>query len=207
MLRQNCPCEGFCARVPPLLYERALGENRGMSKVIVFATPVFIFLIALEFLWSRRASSRTAGQQPYRLNDAINSISLGILSQLVGALSKVLTIGIYTLVYDAVATVLDFPRVEFWSSWYGWVLALLFYDLCYYWLHRAGHVVALFWAAHVVHHQSQHYNLSTALRQTSSGVFFGWVFYIPMALAGVPPLVFFMMLSTAHTYRIPLASL
>jgi alkylglycerol monooxygenase len=161
-----------------------------MSKVIVFATPVFIFLIVLEFLWSRRASSRTAGQQPYRLNDAINSISLGILSQLVGALSKVLTIGIYTLVYDAVATVVDFPRVEFWSSWYGWVLALLFYDLCYYWLHRAGHVVALFWAAHVVHHQSQHYNLSTALRQTSSGVLFGWIFYIPMALAGVPPLVF-----------------
>jgi alkylglycerol monooxygenase len=66
----------------------------------------------------------------------------------------------------------------------------VFYDLCYYWLHRAGHVVALFWAAHVVHHQSQHYNLSTALRQTSSGAFFGWIFYIPMAIAGVPPLIF-----------------
>lgn len=161
-----------------------------MSKVIVFATPVFIFLIALEFFWSRCARSRTYGRAPYRLNDAINSISLGVLSQLVGALSKLLTIGIYTLVFEAVATGLDLQLVALWSSWYGWVLALLFYDLCYYWLHRAGHVVALFWAAHVVHHQSQHYNLSTALRQTSSGVLFGWVFYIPMALAGVPPLVF-----------------
>jgi alkylglycerol monooxygenase len=161
-----------------------------MSKVIVFATSVFIFLIALEFFWSRRASSRTHGQQPYRLNDAISSISLGILSQLVGAVSIFLSLGIYALVYGAFAMAVDLPVMEVWGTWYGWVLALLFYDLCYYWHHRAGHVVALFWAAHVVHHQSQHYNLSTALRQTSSGVLFGWIFYIPMAIAGVPPLVF-----------------
>jgi len=158
-----------------------------MSKVIVFATPVFFLLIALEFFWSRTRASRTAGQQPYRLNDTINSISLGIMSQLGGVLLKVLTIGIYTVVFGAVAI---FPRVEFWNSWYGIVLALIFYDLCYYWTHRAGHVVALFWAAHVVHHQSQHYNLSTALRQTSSGGFFSWIFYLPMAAAGVPPMVF-----------------
>jgi hypothetical protein len=50
--------------------------------------------------------------------------------------------------------------------------------------------VALFWAAHVVHHQSEEYNLSTALRQTSSGWIAGWIFYLPMALAGFPPLVF-----------------
>ena len=51
-------------------------------------------------------------------------------------------------------------------------------------------MVALFWAAHVVHHQSQHYNLSTALRQTSTGNLLGWIFYVPMAVAGVPPLIF-----------------
>ena len=70
------------------------------------------------------------------------------------------------------------------------MLALLFYDLCYYWLHRMGHESAILWAAHVVHHQSQDYNLSTALRQTSSGALLGWLFYVPMALAGVPPEVF-----------------
>uniref|UniRef100_UPI002588E286 lysoplasmalogenase family protein n=1 Tax=Diaphorobacter sp. TaxID=1934310 RepID=UPI002588E286 len=68
--------------------------------------------------------------------------------------------------------------------------ALVFYDFCYYWLHRMGHEVAVLWAAHAVHHQSQDYNLSTALRQTSSGAVLGWLFYLPMALAGVPPLVF-----------------
>jgi len=158
-----------------------------MSKVIVFATPVFLLLIALELLWSRRSNSRTAGQTPYRLNDAVNSISLGMLSQLTGVLSKLLSIGIYVLAFNTLAL---YPRLEFWSTWYGVLLALVFYDFCYYWLHRAGHVVALFWAAHVVHHQSQHYNLSTALRQTSSGFLFGWMFYLPMALAGVPPVVF-----------------
>jgi sterol desaturase/sphingolipid hydroxylase (fatty acid hydroxylase superfamily)/uncharacterized membrane protein YhhN len=158
-----------------------------MSKVIVFATPVFFLLIALEFFWSRTRASRTAGQHPYRLNDAINSISLGVMSQLGGVLLKVLTIGIYTVVFSTPA---GDPKGAFWNSWYGIVLALVFYDLCYYWYHRAGHVVALFWAAHVVHHQSQHYNLTTALRQTSSGALFSWIFYLPMAAAGVPPLVF-----------------
>jgi alkylglycerol monooxygenase len=158
-----------------------------MSKVIVFATPVFFFLIALEFAWSRRSSSRTAGQTPFRLSDAINSISLGMLSQLAGVLGKVLSIGIYVAVFESVAL---FPRPDFWNSAMGVLLALVMYDFCYYWLHRAGHVVALFWAAHVVHHQSQHYNLSTALRQTSSGLLFGWIFYLPMAVLGVPPTVF-----------------
>jgi alkylglycerol monooxygenase len=105
--------------------------------------------------------------------------------------SKVLTrlfrVGIYTAIFSSVAL---WRNDKFWFSPAGWLLALVFYDFCYYWVHRAGHEVAVFWAAHVVHHQSQDYNLSTALRQTSSGALLGWVFYVPMALAGVPPLVF-----------------
>jgi sterol desaturase/sphingolipid hydroxylase (fatty acid hydroxylase superfamily)/uncharacterized membrane protein YhhN len=174
-------------RVAPHFTKRTLGENSSMSKVIVFATPVFLAMIALELLWSRLRSSRTAGQTPYRLSDAINSLSLGMLSQLVGALVKVVNIGIYALVFAAVAV---FPDAAFWNTWMGWLLALVLYDLCYYWLHRLGHEVAVLWAAHVVHHQSQHYNLSTALRQTSSGFLLGWVFYLPMAVLGVPPKVF-----------------
>ncbi|MEO7105448.1 MAG: lysoplasmalogenase family protein [Rhodoferax sp.] len=158
-----------------------------MSKVIVFATPVFLLLIVLELLWSRRHTSRTAGQTPYRLNDAINSISLGMLSQLTGVLGKLFSIGIYVMAFEALAL---YPHMEFWSTWYGVLLALVFYDFCYYWLHRMGHEVAMLWAAHVVHHQSQHYNLTTALRQTSSGFLLGWIFYLPMAIAGVPPTVF-----------------
>lgn len=158
-----------------------------MSKVIVFATPVFLLMIALEYLWGRRRAARGTGTDTYRLNDALNSISLGVLSQLSAAMSKLLTIGIYTSVFAAVAL---YPQLEFWNTWYGWLIALVFYDFCYYWLHRAGHEVAVCWAFHVVHHQSQQYNLSTALRQTSSGALLGWIFYLPMAVAGVPPQIF-----------------
>jgi alkylglycerol monooxygenase len=152
------------------------------SQIIVLATPVFFLLIAAEFAWGY-----AKGRNTYRLNDAISSIGLGMLSQVSAVFTHLLRIGIYTAIYSSVAL---FPDAEFWNTWYGWLIALVFYDFCYYWLHRAGHESAVFWAAHVVHHQSQDYNLSTALRQTSSGALFGWIFYVPMAVAGVPPLVF-----------------
>ena len=152
------------------------------SQVIVLAIPVFLLLIGAEL-----ALSVARGKRVYRLNDTLSSMSLGVLSQLSGLFTAALYIGIYSAVYDAVALV---PNPAFWSTWYGALLALVFYDFCYYWLHRAGHEVAIFWAAHVVHHQSQAYNLSTALRQSGSGHLLGWVFYLPMAVAGVPPLVF-----------------
>jgi sterol desaturase/sphingolipid hydroxylase (fatty acid hydroxylase superfamily)/uncharacterized membrane protein YhhN len=152
------------------------------SQIIVFATPAFLLLIALEWgvsLWR--------GRNAYRLADAVSSISLGMLSQTSAVFTQLLRIGLYTLAFDHVAR---WRNDAFWTSIPGWLLALLLYDFCYYWLHRMGHEVAVLWAAHAVHHQSQDYNLSTALRQTSSGALLGWLFYLPMALAGVPPLVF-----------------
>jgi sterol desaturase/sphingolipid hydroxylase (fatty acid hydroxylase superfamily)/uncharacterized membrane protein YhhN len=158
-----------------------------VSQVIVLATPVFLALIALEWAWSHGTRARVPARRAYRLNDTISSISLGIISQLTGVMAKVLTVGIYTAVFHRVAVL---PDLTLWTTWVGCLLALVLYDFCYYWLHRAGHEVALLWAAHAVHHQSQHYNLSTALRQTSSGALFGWIFYVPMAVVGVPPMVF-----------------
>ena len=152
------------------------------SQVIVLATPVFLLLIAIELAVGWRRQRNT-----YRLADAVSSISLGMLSQTSAAFTHLLRIGIYTAVFEHVAL---WRNDAFWTSLPGWLLALVFYDFCYYWLHRMGHESAVLWAAHAVHHQSQDYNLSTALRQTSSGALLGWVFYVPMALAGVPPLVF-----------------
>jgi alkylglycerol monooxygenase len=152
------------------------------SQIIVLATPVFLALIAIEY-----AVGRARQLDTYRIDDAITSVGLGMLSQISAVFTRLLRIGIYTALFAATPWIAD---NGFWTSAIGWVLALVFYDFCYYWNHRLGHTCALFWAAHVVHHQSQDYNLSTALRQTSSGALFGWVFYVPMALAGVPPLVF-----------------
>ncbi|MDQ0073015.1 sterol desaturase/sphingolipid hydroxylase (fatty acid hydroxylase superfamily)/uncharacterized membrane protein YhhN [Variovorax boronicumulans] len=160
------------------------------GQIIVLATPVFLLLIAIEFAVGRARARRGTGHDTYRLADAVNSIGLGMLSQISAVLTGLLRIGIYTAVYSAVELFPKEAASDFWTTWYGWLLALVFYDFCYYWLHRMGHESAVLWAAHVVHHQSQHYNLSTALRQTSSGALLGWIFYMPMALAGVPPLVF-----------------
>jgi alkylglycerol monooxygenase len=161
-----------------------------MGKVIVYATPVFILLIAIELAWGWYLQRQGNGKITYRLADAINSLSLGMMSQFTAVFTRLLRLGIYTFICTSVSLVPIEAAREFWTTWYGWALALVFYDFCYYWLHRAGHETAIYWAAHVVHHQSQDYNLSTALRQTSSGALLGWVFYIPMALAGVPPVVF-----------------
>ncbi len=163
-----------------------------MSKIIVFAFPVFLLLIAVELWWDRRkvvqaAQDGSVQVSSYGVSDTLNNLSLGLMSQVVGVLGKFIGIAVYAAVFSTVAL---WPDAELWKHWYGWVLALVVYDFCYYWLHRAGHEVALFWAAHVAHHQSQHYNLSTALRQTSTGALLGWMFYLPMAVMGVPPLVF-----------------
>ena len=152
------------------------------SQIIVLATPVFFVLIAIELAIGLKRQRNT-----YRLADAVSSISLGALSQTSAVFTRLLRIGIYTAVFEHVAL---WRNDAFWTSLPGWLLALVFYDFCYYWLHRMGHESAVLWAAHAVHHQSQDYNLSTALRQPSSGALLGRVFYVPMSLAGVPPLVF-----------------
>lgn len=149
-------------------------------QVIVLATPVFLALIALEFV-----VGLARGRNTYRLNDALASIGLGVMSQVAGLFGKLFTIGLYALAFERLALV-QLPA----DAWWVWLAALLGYDFCYYWLHRGGHRVALLWAAHAVHHQSEDYNLSTALRQTSSGFLLGWLFYLPLAVLGVPPLVF-----------------
>jgi sterol desaturase/sphingolipid hydroxylase (fatty acid hydroxylase superfamily) len=158
-----------------------------MSKIIVFAFPVFLLLIALEFWWDQRQSRLRGSVSSFGLSDSLNSLSLGLMSQLTGVLSKFIGLLLYAAVFDSIAL---FPDAALWKHPVGWLLALVIYDFCYYWLHRGGHRISLLWAAHSVHHQSQYYNLTTALRQTSTGAFFGWVFYLPMAVLGVPPLLF-----------------
>jgi len=108
-----------------------------------------------------------------------------VMSQVVGLFTKLLAVGIYAAVHS-VAAVWQWPT----DQWWTWALAIVVYDFCYYWNHRLGHESAVFWAAHVVHHQSQEYNLTTALRQTSSGALLGWIFYLPMAVVGFPTEVF-----------------
>jgi sterol desaturase/sphingolipid hydroxylase (fatty acid hydroxylase superfamily) len=147
---------------------------------ILYAVPFFFVLIALELL-----ADRWRGVSSYRLADAINSLSAGVLSTTAGLLTRVVGLFVYTLAWQQLA-LFELSAEPLWV----WLLAFVFYDFCYYWNHRLGHERKVLWAAHSVHDQSVDYNLSTALRQTSTGFIFGWIFYLPMALIGVPPLVF-----------------
>ena len=149
-------------------------------KLILYAVPFFFVLIAVELL-----ADRWRGMRTYRLADTVSSLSAGVLSTTTGLLTKGVGLVTYALALEYLA-LLQLPADSLWV----WLFAFVFYDFCYYWHHRLGHERNVLWAAHSVHHQSEDYNLSTALRQTSTGFVFGWIFYLPMAVLGVPLPVF-----------------
>lgn len=114
----------------------------------------------------------------YRLNDAFANISCGIIEQISGLFAKVFTVAAYHVVYT------NFAFFELENAWYWWLLCFIGVDFCYYWAHRLSHEVNILWLGHVVHHQSEDYNLSVALRQsTFQKVLTFWV-YLPLALLG-----------------------
>jgi len=152
-------------------------------SLIALAVPFFLFALLVEFL-----VDRMRGTGYYRSNDAINSLSAGILSESTGYFTKFLQYTIWGLVLSKLA-LFDIERSWFDASVGGvllWILAAVLWDFCYYWNHRLGHEISILWAAHAVHHQSEDYNLSTALRQTSTSFLFSWIFYVPLFLIGFP---------------------
>jgi len=152
-------------------------------SLIALAVPFFLFALLVEFL-----VDRLRGTGYYRSNDAINSLSAGILSESTGYFTKFLQYTIWGLVLSKLA-LFDIERSWFDASVGGvllWILAAVLWDFCYYWNHRLGHEISILWAAHAVHHQSEDYNLSTALRQTSTSFLFSWIFYVPLFLIGFP---------------------
>lgn len=146
-------------------------------NLILYAIPGFFLLIALELILEK-----VRGTQYYRVNDAITSLNLGVLSRISGVLQAFIPFVLYVGIYDALK-IIELP-----DHWLVWVVAFVLYDFTYYWVHRFGHEMNIMWAAHVVHHSSEEYNLTTALRQTSTS-FLSTLFYIPMAVLGFDPIM------------------
>ena len=154
---------------------------------IPYAIPIFLLLIVIEIFWGWWKGNNT-----YRVNDSINSLSLGLLS----TVTKFVFLNIGLLVFSGIEE--NYAIWAFNSSSLGhWLLAILLYDFLYYWFHRVSHERQFFWGSHVVHHQSEDYNLSTALRQTSTSFFTTWVFYIPCFFLGMP-ISMYISIATAH---------
>jgi sterol desaturase/sphingolipid hydroxylase (fatty acid hydroxylase superfamily) len=142
----------------------------------LLAIPFFLGALAFEMGVARRQ-----GRHLHEWRDSLASIAAGAGSLVVGAFWKVVLFAVYFALYDWTPLRLgDGPLV--------WLAALLADDFAYYWFHRAHHEVRILWAAHVTHHSSRRYNLSTALRQSWTPMT-SLPFFAPLALLGFDPVV------------------
>jgi len=158
---------------------------------IGLAIPLFVLLMLLEFL-----VARAKGKKLHRYNDSINSLSMGMCLLVSDALLKTFTFAAFVYLWQN-HRVLDFSPVDIAT----WVVFFFGVDLCYYVFHRFAHEYNLLWGAHVGHHQSEEYNLTTALRQSAFQYGFSWVFYLPLALLGCPPEVFLGQFALLKVYQ------
>jgi len=150
---------------------------------IVLSIPIFFILIGIELI-----AERISHQKLYRLPDAIANLSCGITSQLSGLFLRVFAIGIYQLLHE------HFNLVIWDRNWLYWVALFLLADLAYYWAHRMSHEINLFWGGHVVHHQSEEYNLSLQVVWT-------FAFSLPLAFIGFQTLDFALMSAFITLYQ------
>ncbi len=146
---------------------------------IALSVPVFFILIGIELAYAFYKKLKY-----YRFNDSISNLSQGIGSQITGLFMKTALFFGYTYLFEH-WRLFDLPK----SIWI-WIVLFIGVDFCYYWFHRMSHQVNALWAAHIVHHQSEEYNLTVALRQSWFQSWFSWVFYLPLALIGFDPLMF-----------------
>ena len=157
---------------------------------IILSIPIYFLLIGIELMIQFFSKKHI-----YRLNDAVTNISCGITQQVTGAFVKVFTVAAFLFVSENWA-VFDIP-----VTWWSIVLLALGVDLCYYWSHRMSHEINLFWGGHVVHHQSEDYNFSVALRQGSfQGIWTFW-FYMPLAFLGFDPTMFLLISALNTVYQ------
>lgn len=156
---------------------------------ISLSIPIFFLLIGIELIVGYLKKEKL-----YRFNDTLTNINLGIGSQVVGLMTKGVLFLAYLYLYE--------NRVfTFENTWWTWILLFLGVDFFYYWFHRASHEVNMLWAAHIVHHQSEDYNLSVALRQSWFQGWFSWAFYLPLAVVGFDPVIFAVIVSFNTLYQ------
>ncbi|MCZ4243557.1 sterol desaturase family protein [Pedobacter punctiformis] len=157
---------------------------------IALSVPVFFILIGIEVAYNFYKKLNY-----YRLNDSISNLSQGIGQQLTGIFMKTALFFGYKYIFEH-WRLFELPK----TIWI-WIILFIGVDFFYYWFHRMSHQVNALWAAHIVHHQSEEYNLTVALRQSWFQGWFSWVFYLPLALIGFDPLMFLTLSSFNTLYQ------
>ena len=160
-------------------------------EIILWAIPVFILTLGIEMWVLHRREDLTG----FTWKDSAASVSMGLGNVAVMFAGKAIALAVFTALYSV--------RFVEWDAafWGTWVVLFFADDFCYYWFHRLSHSIRFFWAAHVNHHSSTHYNLSTALRQSWTGPLITWVFWIPLPLLGFHPAWVLLFQSTNLLYQ------
>lgn len=162
-----------------------------MPNYIALAIPFFLVLIAVELF-----AARVRGLDVYRLQDALSDLGCGIGQQVVLVFAGAALLEAYAALYRHGHLFAFKP-----GSALPWIVAFLAVDFVYYVWHRLSHQVNFLWAAHVVHHQSEDYNLAVALRQSILTSFTTLPFNLPLAILGIPPVVYAAMQALSTLYQ------
>ena len=161
-----------------------------IPNLVLYAIPFFIATVIIEGIAIYKKSPNE-----YNLKDTFASLSMGIGNFFIEMISKFLVVLVITFLYqNSRVTTIPF-------AWWAWLLVIIGQDFFYYWFHRISHESRFFWASHIVHHSSKKYNLSTALRQTWTGGFFSFVFYLLLPLLGFHPVMIFTQMSISLLYQ------
>jgi sterol desaturase/sphingolipid hydroxylase (fatty acid hydroxylase superfamily) len=165
-----------------------------MDRLIYYAVPGFVLLLVVELLSFKLAQDDDNDLVGFESRDTRASLTMGGGNIVINIGWTLLVVLAYQGLYELAPW--HIPA----DTWWPWLILFFADDFAYYWFHRISHEVRLFWGSHVVHHSSQHFNLSTALRQT-------WVpmtyapFWAPLALLGFPPWMIFTQQSISLIYQ------
>ena len=158
--------------------------------IIIYAIPFFVFAMLLEFFVASAKNIKS-----YTAKDAFSSIAMGLGNVFIGLVSKLFVFAALYYVYENLR-IFTIP-----ITWWSFIILFFLDDFSYYWFHRTSHENRFFWASHVVHHSSKHYNLSTALRQTWTGSFYSFIFWLWLPLIGFHPGMIIFQMSISLLYQ------
>lgn len=160
-----------------------------MPDLIHLAIPAFIGLLVLEVI-----IDAVMRRDLYEIRDMAASLTMGTGNVIIGLPTKAMIFGVYSFVHR-------FAIFNIGYQWWAWLLIVFADDLSYYIFHRTSHECRLFWASHVIHHSSQRYNLGTALRQTWTGSFMSFIFWLWLPLIGFQPAMVMTMQAISLLYQ------
>lgn len=145
----------------------------------LLAIPLFFLAMGIEWLWGY-----VKKKDVYRLNDSVNNLTVGLGQQVFSLVFKGMLLGVYVWLYN------NYSFFHIPATWWSFILCFIIFDFFFYWAHRWGHEMNIFWAAHLVHHQSEEYNLSVALRQSWFHSALAFPIFLPIPIMGFDPAIF-----------------